>query len=116
MRINGSESEQEILAELGARIKQQRIKLNLTQAQFARRCGISSSTLVRIENGEDSKFSNYIKIMNIMKMSGNLDLLIAEVQPDYKAIYAGKRERVRVKHTKIAQRARKPGWKWGEDK
>ena len=115
MKISGFENEQVILAELGTRIKQQRIKLNLTQAQFARRCGISLSTLVRIESGEDSKISNYIKVLNGLKMSSNLDLLIAEVQPDYKAMYAGKRERVRVKHAKASHNTHKQKWKWGED-
>ena len=115
MKISGFENEQLILTELGIRIKQQRIKLNLTQAQFARRCGISLSTLVRIESGEDSKISNHIKVLNGLKMSSNLDLLIAEVQPDYKAMYAGKRERVRVKHTKASHNTHKLKWKWGED-
>ena len=115
MKITGFENEQEILTELGIRIKQQRIKLNLTQVQFARRCGISLSTLVRIESGEDSKISNHIKILDGLKMSGNLDMLIAETQPDYKAMYAGKRERMRVKHTKAPQKTHKPKWQWGED-
>lgn len=115
MKITGYENGQEILTELGIRIRQQRIKLNLTQAQFARRCGISLSTLVRIESGEDSKISNHIKILDGLKMTGNLDLLIAETQPDYKAMYTGKRERMRVKHTKAPKKTHKPKWKWGED-
>lgn len=115
MKISGFENEQVILTELGVRIKQQRITLNLTQAQFAQRCGISLSTLVRIESGEDSKFSNYIKILNGLKMSSNLDLFIAEVQPDYKAMYKDRRERVRVKHSKALHNTHKRKWKWGED-
>ena len=63
MRITGYESEWIILKELGNRIKQHRIALNITQAELANRCGISMSTEVRIENGEDSKISNLIKIM-----------------------------------------------------
>ena len=62
MKITGNESEQTVLKELGARIKQYRISLNITQAELADKCGISSSTEVRIENGVDSKISNYIKI------------------------------------------------------
>lgn len=115
MKITGYENGQEILTELGIRIRQQRIKLNLTQAQFARRCGISLSTLVRIESGEDSKISNHIKILDGLKMTANLDLLITETQPDYKAMYTGKRERMRVKHTKAPKNTQKPKWKWGED-
>lgn len=116
MKINGNEKEQVILAELGSRIKHQRMRLNLTQAQLARRCGISPSTQVRIENGEDSKISNYIKLMNALNMAGNLDLIVPEVQPDYKAIYEGKGSRMRVKHSKHKAPVRRGRWKWGDDK
>ena len=51
MKIIGNESEQAIMKELGTRMKQYRISLNITQKEFADKCGISSSTVVRMENG-----------------------------------------------------------------
>jgi len=113
MKIIGNESTQAVLTELGQRIKQHRISLGLTQAELAETCGISSSTETRIENGEDSKMSNYIRILSGLHILGNIDVLILDPQPDYKALYKKVKVRQRV-------RARKPKppseWTWGEDK
>ena len=113
MKITGNESEQTVLKELGARIKQYRISLNITQAELADKCGISSSTEVRIENGVDSKISNYIKILNALGLMQNLDILIPEIQPDFKALFEQKPARQRVKSN---NNKRKSNWVWEEDK
>ena len=113
MKITGKENEKAILAELGQRIKQQRIALGITQTELAEKCGISPSTQIRIESGDDSKLSNYIKIMSGLKMLDNIDILIPEVQPNFKMIYENRRIRQRVK-TKKAEKA--STWVWGEDK
>ncbi|MCH5211672.1 MAG: helix-turn-helix transcriptional regulator [Oscillospiraceae bacterium] len=113
MKITGNENEQAILKELGTRVKQYRISLNITQADLAAKCGISSSTVVRLENGIDSKFSNYIKILNGLRLTQNIDMLIPEMQPDFKALFEQKAPRQRVK----SRRAKpKSNWVWGEDK
>ena len=113
MKIIGNENEQAILKELGSRIKQYRISLNITQHSLANKCGISSSTVVRIENGEDSIFSNYIKILNGLGLTQNIDMLIPEAQPDFKAVFEKRepRQRVRTGNAKV-----KSTWVWEEDK
>lgn len=112
MHITGYESEQSILKEIGARIKAIRVSANLTQAQLAEKCGISISTETRIENGEDTKFSNILKILSVLDMIENIDLFIPEEQQDYKAIYENrqKKKRVRKSHPKP-----KTSWTWGDD-
>ena len=82
MKITEYESEHIILKEIGSRIKQYRISLNITQNDLAVKCDISASTVVRIENGEDSMFSNYIKILTGLGLSQNVDILIPEPQQD----------------------------------
>ena len=113
MKITGNEDERDILKEIGNRIKQYRISLNFTQLELADKCGISSSTEVRIENGADSKISNYIKILSALSLMQNLDILIPEPQPDFKELYEHKsvRQRVRISNTR-----QNSGWVWGEDK
>ena len=113
MKISTTAYEQEILKELGNRIKQYRISLNITQIDLANKCGISSSTEIRIENGEDSKISNYIKILIGLGLSENLNILIPEAQPDFKALYEQKPKRQRA--TPSAQKSGSK-WVWGEDK
>jgi len=113
MKITGNESEQVILKELGMRIKQYRISLNITQMDLAHKCGTSISTVVRMENGVDSKLSNYLKVLNALNLMQNIDLLIPELQPDFKALYEQKPPRQRVKQKNVKP---KSDWVWGEDK
>lgn len=113
MKIDGNQNEMSILKEIGQRIKQHRISLNITQAELADRCGISSSTEVRIENGEDSKFSNYIKILSALNMIDNLNVLIPEVQPDFKSIFEKKQQRQRATPSHDKKNVK---WVWEEDK
>lgn len=113
MRITGYESEKTILKELGNRIKQHRISLNITQEELAEKCGISTSTEVRIEKGDDSKISNIIKIMTALGVIENIDILIPEEQLDYKAIFEEKPARRRARSS---GKKEKTAWVWGEDK
>lgn len=113
MKITGNESEQIILKELGTRMKQYRIALNMTQAELAEKCGVSSSTAVRLENGADLKISNYLKILGAMGLLQNLDVLVPETQEDFKALYEKKAVRQRVRTSSVKA---KSDWVWGEDK
>lgn len=104
--------EKEILLDIGKRIRAKRIEKNITQSDFANKCGISVATLTRIENGDDTKLSNIIRILAELGLSENIDLLIPRSQPDFKEIF--------VKGEKVKQRATKKKtatglWIWGED-
>lgn len=111
MRISNYNNEKSIIVELGNRIQQYRISLNITQAELSETCGISLKTITRIENGEDLKLSNLIKIMNVFGITENLDVLIPEPKPDYKAMFEEKTNRKRVRSKKKNDN----NWIWGED-
>lgn len=113
MKITGYESEWIILKELGKRIRQHRIALDITQFDLAQKCGISISTETRIENGDDSKMSNYIKIMTALGIIDNINILIPEEQPDYKAIFE---ERPSRKRASGSRKKQKSTWVWEDDK
>ena len=63
MKITGLYDEKTILSELGNRIQQYRISMNITQAELAQKCGLSLKTIARTEAGHDTKLSNIIKIL-----------------------------------------------------
>lgn len=113
MKISQFESEKSILREFGSRIKQYRVSLNITQQQFAQNCGLSVATLMRIENGEDTKWSAIIKILSQFNLLDNLNILIPENQPDYKAIFEEKSAKKRARPNK---KTTNNTWLWGEDK
>ncbi len=113
MKITGNESEKAVLREMGERIRECRVALNFTQIEFADQCGISTSTVVRIEAGDDSKLSNYIKILSALDMLANINLLIPETKQDFKLLFENKHTRKRVRKTNLNSSS---GWVWGEDK
>lgn len=112
MRITDFDGDYAILKELGARVRQLRIDSNITQEQLAKKCGISTSTEIRIENGEDTKLSNFIKVVAALGLAENFDTLIPEVSVDYKAIFEGVKKKQRARASKENGSAQ---WIWGED-
>ena len=112
MKYSNDYSDNYIISSFGKEIKEYRVSLNLTQSDFASKCGISASTLERIENGSDTKFSNIIKIMRACNLIDNLSLLIPDTEDDFKAYYENKPKRKRASKPKSSQ---KTNWVWGED-
>ena len=51
MKINSENNNAAVLSELGARIKRNRIDMQLSQQDFAAKAGISTRTLSAAENG-----------------------------------------------------------------
>lgn len=112
MKYSNDYSDNYIISSFGQEIKEYRVSLNLTQSDFAAKCGISPSTLERVENGSDTKFSNIIKIMRAFNLIDNLGLLIPDAEDDFKAFYENTPKRKRASKSKPTQ---KSGWVWGED-
>lgn len=112
MKIIGGYSEEKILKEMGRRIKQYRISMSVTQAELAEKCGVSASTVTRIEKGDDVKISNYIKILSMLNLADNIDILIPEPQPDFKSLFEERPEKQRVKSNSKKSNSK---WTWGED-
>ncbi len=113
MNISNYKNEEIILMEIGNRIQQYRISLNITQLELAQKCAISLKTVARIEMGYDTKVSNLIKILNEIGIAENFDVLIPEPQPDYKAIFEEKTIRKRARPDK---KKSDNVWVWEEDK
>lgn len=105
--------EKSILKEFGDKIKQYRISINMTQTELADSCGISISTLTRIENGDDSKWSNIIKILIEFDLVDNIDILIPKPTSDYKALFENTPKRKRASRKNMGTNS---DWTWGEDK
>ncbi len=113
MKVSLLDREKRILQEFGKRIKQHRISLNMTQYELSKKCGFSLSTLIRVENGDDPQWSTIIKILTEFNLLENLDLLIPESKPDYKALFEERKTRKRARPT---PRKEKALWIWQEDK
>lgn len=56
-------TEQEILKEIGQRLKKIRLQYNLTQEELGKDIGLSSSTISLIENGNSPTVESLIRIL-----------------------------------------------------
>ncbi|MDG1904719.1 MAG: helix-turn-helix transcriptional regulator [Arenicella sp.] len=84
-----------IQQELGTRLKKVRKQLGYTQAQLADASGIGVATLRRIEDGNDSQLSSWIKLLKALEMLNGIDQLLPEVysSPMSEALNGNKRKR-----------------------
>lgn len=113
MKLSGYENSEYIMKTIGKRIQERRVSMNITQKEFAVRCGVSSSTLERIERGEDTKLSNLLMVLRGLDLNANIDMLIPDMEPDYKAMYEMKKTR---KRASPKRKKSNDSWVWEEDK
>lgn len=110
MKIQGDENNQWILIELGKRIKDIRISRSITQEELAHSAGLSFSTVVRVESGDGTNIENLLKILRVLNLVQNIDLLIPEQQPSPEELFRNKPKRQRASRTK-----KESDWKWGDE-
>lgn len=61
-----------ILRKIGGRLKEVRLKQNITQQRLAEESGVSLSTVKKIENGEIRSFDSFLRLLRTL---GKLDVL-----------------------------------------
>jgi len=113
MKISNLLTDDAVLTEIGERITQRRIELDLSQAKLAEQAGIAKRTVERIEAGGSTQTISMIRVFRVLGLLSGLDHLI----PD-----AAARPRDLLKHKgKVRQRASsrrrqepKP-WSWNDD-
>lgn len=73
----GFANEQEIRAELGKRLQQQRLTQGLTQAELAQRAGIGLSTLKLLEKKGQCTLENFVRATMGLGLADDLQSLFA---------------------------------------
>lgn len=112
MNIKADNNNTAILNELGLRIKRNRIDMQISQQEFAKRAGISTRTLSVAENGGDIRIENLLRILRVMGYIENLNLLLPELalNPEDYRVLGKERKRVSKKADKS-----NGNWKWGDE-
>jgi transcriptional regulator with XRE-family HTH domain len=114
MKIDKQTSPEAVLFELGGRIARQRIELGITQAEAARRAGVSKRTIERLEAGGDMQVTTLVRLLGVLGMTDRLDGLIpaATVSPmEMLKHQTKKRKRAVSKRTIGPTRP----WTWGDE-
>ena len=76
-----SMSDKQIEIVLGQRIKQLRLRKNLTQQALAERTGLSRVFISKIERGHGTSLLSLLQILRALEILENIDSLIPEEAP-----------------------------------
>lgn len=114
MKITRYSSTDEVLKEVGSRIKAIRVATPLTQKEMADLTNLSQRTISNLENGKDVSFSTLIEVSRVLGQLQSLELAVPDqgIRPSQIVKMGKPRER--------ATKKRKPSkvtdtWKWGDE-
>ena len=114
MKIEGLLTNEAILAELGKRLAQRRLELELTQAELADQAGVSKRTVERIEAGATTQLATLIRILRVLDLLDGVETLVPEAGPRPMDLLKLKgKQRQRAPRKKKA--ASDEPWNWGDE-
>lgn len=70
-----------VLDELGQRLKQTRLRRNLTQRHLAEEAGVSLATVRSLEDGKPSHLVTLVRVLRVLGLLGGLERAIPEPPP-----------------------------------
>ncbi|WP_130836200.1 helix-turn-helix transcriptional regulator [Lachnoclostridium sp. Marseille-P6806] len=115
MKISFYSSTEEVLSELGSRIRAARISLPATQKEMAELTNLSQRTISNLETGKDVSFSTVIDVLRALGKLQSLELMIPEQGPRPSQLAALGKPRERASRRKSAEAETPSAWKWGDD-
>jgi len=105
-------SDDALLEELGERLRRYRLNSNMTQAVLAREAGVSERTVNRVEHGQSTTVSNFIRLLRSLGLLENMDALVPE--PAISPIQQLKLQGRRRNRASSSKRAKGAAWSWGD--
>jgi transcriptional regulator with XRE-family HTH domain len=109
-------SNPQIEQELGKRLKNRRLEMNLSQEQVAKRSGLSRRTITAMENGGGSTLTSLIALLRALQALDTLENFL----PDPGISPIALTSMVQDAPRKYASSPRKTPpptpWKWGDEK
>ncbi len=118
MKIEATNNDEVVLAELGRRLAQTRLERNLSQATLAEEAGVSKTTVERLEAGEAVKSTSLIRVLRALDLLEALDRLLPEPLPSpIQRLRLEGRRRRRAGTPRRPTPPDPPGrpWRWGDE-
>ena len=78
----------EVLQQLGERLKNRRLERNLPVDQLAEKVGLNRKTILDMEAGGDVRLSSVVKLLRGLNMLGVLEAALPDVLPGSEAFSA----------------------------
>lgn len=113
MKISGYDTNDVVLKELGKRIQDRRIDLNMTQSEVSKEASISMGTLSKLENGDNATLSSLISVLRVLRILDNINSLVAERKTNPLDTLALGHNRKRVRKSSTVNET---PWVWGDEK
>lgn len=104
-----------MLTELGRRLAQFRIGLNLTQAELARKAGVGKRTLERLEAGETTQTRTLLRVLRELDLLSQLDVLLPEPRPRPRNVVQENSTLPQRVGRKKQEADHGTKWKWGDE-
>jgi transcriptional regulator with XRE-family HTH domain len=72
-------SDPALIADVGKRLKEQRLRKNYTQQELAEKSGVSLGSVIKIEKGHSVSFSTIVVLMRTLRLLENFELWIPKL-------------------------------------
>ena len=115
MKITYFSSTEEVLLEIGGRIKAARIEQSITQKELAEMTNLSQRTISNLETGKDISFSTVIDVLRTLGQLQRIELMLPEQTIRPSQIVRLNKYRKRVSTKTRNQNTTERGWKWGDE-
>lgn len=93
-------TDKQLMDDLAFRVKDSRLRLNLTQEEVADKARVSRSTIKSIESGKGCSLTNFIKVSRVMGRAADIELLFKhQIRPTERLKSKRNSESTRVRAT-----------------
>lgn len=103
-----------ILEHIGERVRQLRLRKNITQSQLAKDSGVGKSTIERFEKGHSIQLTSLIRILRSFgKLEELLDLIPDQTASPMEILM--QEEPAKYRASKAKKHKKPAAWKWGDE-
>ncbi len=115
MQISKRSGDDAVVAEIGRRVRDWRLRRNVTQADLAHEAGVTRLTVSRLEHGDGSTLTTLARVLRALDLLEHLDRAVPPTPPS--PIAAVEREGTRRQRASTTQRTDTPAppWRWGDE-
>ena len=108
-------SEEDIIKKMSAKLKELRLKQNISRQDMSASSGVSMSSIVRMEDGDIKSFDSFLRILRTL---GKIDVLLPlveeeEISPNeyFKLVQSAKtKQRKRASKSKTSNQQEESEW------